>query len=117
MSSIDLFLIEFESQTVPYKKYRKHEETLLKYSIVQPDTINFKKYIALNPVSANKTGRFLCNLADKYKIKLTGEVKPFWVGPPITKFFKGMQLEKLLKWYEHYGFTVKEDNKIIREPK
>jgi hypothetical protein len=117
--SIDLFLVELESQLVSYNKYKKHKETLFMYSIIEPDTINFDEYITLNPVSANRTAKFICDLADKYGVRMTGEAKPFWVGPSVTQrgaFFRGMKFERLLRWYKYYGFVVTEDNKIIREP-
>jgi hypothetical protein len=120
MSAVDLFLVELEQQTIPHKNYRKHGETMLKYSIIQPDTIYFDEYIALNPLGANRTAKILCRLADKHKIKMTAIVEPFWVGPSIIQkelFFRGMRLERLLDWYRYYGFTITENNKIIREPK
>jgi hypothetical protein len=117
---MDLFVNEIESQTTPCDNYRKHGETLFKYSIAQPNTIRLIEYIAFNPRGANKTGQFLCQLADKYNITMIGKAEPFWVGPSATKkeaFFKGMNLQRLLKWYEYYGFKILKDNKIIREPK
>ena len=117
---IDSFILDFESQTVSCDEYRKHEETLLKYSIVDSNTINFSEYISLSPSSSNKTGRFLCELADKHGVIITGKAEPFWVGPSKIKlniFFEGMSIEKLIKWYKHYGFIVKENNDIIRYPK
>lgn len=114
------FILDLESQTVSCDEYRKHEETLLKYSIVNSNTINLSEYISLNPLSSNKTGRFLCKLADKHGIIITGKAEPFWVGPSKIKlnvFFRGMPMKRLLKWYEHYGFIIKENNEIIRYPK
>lgn len=119
MSVID-FIAELESQSTCCNNYKKHEETLLRYSAIQPDTIRFDEYIALNPTSANKTAHFICYLADKHNVKIIGKAEPFWVGPSTIQkemFFRGMQLKRLLKWYQHYGFIVDEQNKIIREPK
>ena len=117
---IDLFIHDLESQTISCDNYRKHGETLFKYKVIQPNTIHLIEYIAFKPRDANKTGQFLCQLADKYNVIMTGKAEPFWVGPSATKreaFFKGMNLPRLLKWYEYYGFKILKDNKIIREPK
>ena len=119
MNNINLFLAELESDTIASDGYRKHGETLLKYSVIQPNTLHLNEYISLNPIQGNRTGRWLCKLADKYGVRMTGKPEPFWVGPSIIKkevFFRGMQLERMLKWYEHYGFK-KVGEQIIREPK
>lgn len=117
---INLFLNELESKTVPFKNYKNHNGTLFKYSIIQPNVIYFEEYISLDPLNANLSAKFICNLADKYKITITGKVNPFFVGPTLTNsnmFFKGMHLKRLMKWYKHYGFVVNENYEIIRIPK
>lgn len=118
MNVIDFFIMELESETVSFNNYRKHEETLLSYHVKQPDTIHIKEIISFNSLSANKTAKFICKLADKYGIIITGRAKPFLVGPSTTQknaFFQGMNFDRLLKWYKHYGFIF-ENDKIIRTP-
>lgn len=117
--SLKLFLEELESNSTVYQDYRKHCETLLKYSVIEPNIFNLIEIAATNPISSNKTAKFLYNLADKYKIKIIGEIRPFWIGPSITKkqsFFRGLKLDRLIKWYERYGCVI-EGTKVIREPK
>lgn len=120
MSDIDAFLVEFESHTDLCDQYRKHGESLLKCSVIQPDTLRVEECISFNPKEAFKTGRFICRLADKYRVKIVGKAEPFMVGPSVLKkpmVFFGMPIKRMLKLYEHLGFKVNDDKTVIREPK
>lgn len=120
----ETFWSELLENTSPCGKYLKHGETLLRCKQKGENILKVREVISLNPFDANKTAKFLCNLADKYKITIIGIANPFVIGPAITKndtFAEGMKLEKLLKWYKYYGFESKleEDGKytVIRRAK
>lgn len=91
--------------------------------MVDEKTLRVAKIISFNPFQANKTGKFICQLADKYGITIEGIAQPTMVGPSITKndnFYVGMSLDRLLMWYKKYGFEVQEINNqhhVKRSPK
>lgn len=91
--------------------------------MIDEKTLRVAKIISFNPFEANKTGKFFCTLADKYGITIEGIAQPTMVGPSVTKnntFYVGMNLDRLLKWYQKYGFEIEEiDGKyhIKRSPK
>lgn len=83
-----------------------------------------QNFIAIeNPYGANKTLKFVCNLADKHGITITGMAQPAMVGPSVTQknnFFVGLDKKRLVKLYEKYGFESQESNgkiTVIRRPK
>lgn len=101
------FWSELLNNTSPCKRYLKHGETLIMCKQKDENILKVIEVISLNPYDANRTAKFLCKLADKYEITITGEANPFIIGPSITKndtFVTGMPIEKLLKWYKYYGF-------------
>lgn len=120
---IDCFWKEFEEKTSPCGHHRKHGEVLIRCKKIEPDILKIQKFISFNPFEANRTGKFLCDLADKHNVTMIGEATPTMVGPSVTKdntFFIGMNLERLLRWYNHYGFNSVEENGkhiITRSPK
>lgn len=114
---LDLFVKEFEEATAPCDRFRKHGESLVKFKKIEPDIFRVQNLIAIkNPHAAIKTIKFLCNLADKHQVTITGMAQPALVGPSITnqnKFFVGLDKERLVKLYEKYGFESSEvDGKI-----
>lgn len=117
------FWEELNKNTSPCGNHLKHGETLLKGKMIDENTFKLIKIISFNPFEANKTCKYLCNLADKYKITITGIVQPTIVGPSVTKndkFFLGMNQEKLIKWYKTFGCEITEiDGKyhVKRSPK
>lgn len=119
-----MFWDELISNTSPYGEHIKHGNVLLKCRMLNDKTLRVSQIISLNPFESNKTGKFLCNLADKYGVVIEGKAEPMLVGPSVTKngtFFVGMDKERLMKWYGLYGFEVVEstDNffQIKRRPK
>jgi len=118
------FWQELLANTSPCGKYLKHGETLLMCKLKENNILKVREIVSLNPFEANKTAKFLCSLADKHEITITGTASPFLIGPSVTKnnsFLKGLSLEKLLKWYKYYGFEayLEEDGKytVIRRAK
>ena len=101
----------------------KHGTTLLKCKFIEPDELRVQNIISFDGIGANKTIVFICNLADKYGIVITGMAQPNIVGPSVTgnsEFKFGLSLERLLKWYKYYGFeSEKKDGnfQVIRRPK
>ena len=121
---IGSFVLELEEKTVPYDRFRKHGTTLIKFKTIEPNIFRVQNIIAIeNPHSAVATVRFLCQLADRHKVIITGMAQPALVGPSITKnnkFFVGLDKKRLVKFYEKYGFESSEsDGKITvtRRPK
>jgi hypothetical protein len=55
---------------------------------------------------------WLCDLADRHKLKLYCTVEPFGLKPRLNKY-------QLKRWYRRYGFVPTGDAKdeIMREPK
>lgn len=95
----------------PSGNHYKHGETLLKCKFNKPNELKIQNIISLNPIGANKTALFLCKLADKYGVTITGRVEPNIIGPSVTgdnNFISGLNSERLLKWYKYYGFEVEE---------
>jgi len=101
----------------------KHFSTLLKCKFIDPNEFRVQNIISFDAIGANRTTYFLCNLADKYGVVITGRAQPNLVGPSITgsdNFYSGLELERLLKWYKYYGFECKEIDSIFhvkRSPK
>lgn len=91
--------------------------------MIDENTFKLIKIISFNPFEANRTCRFLCNLADRHKVTMFGIAYPTLVGPSVikdNKFFLGMNQEKLLKWYKKFGCEVTEINgkyHVKRSPK
>ena len=118
-----IFWEELLKNTSPCGNHLKHGETILKCKMIDENTFKIIKMISFNPFEANKTCKFLVNLADKHKITITALVQPTIVGPSVTNnnnFFLGMSQERLLKWYKIYGCEVFEvDGKyhVKRSPK
>ena len=112
------FVKEFKEKTIPYENnFVKHGETLILCKFIEPDTLHIHEYIAFDASNCNRTARFLKELADRHNIIITGVVKPFLVGPTLSKknyFFQGLGLDRLLKWYKAYGFTIHEEDDIIK---
>lgn len=100
LSEIDSYINELELNSVSYDECRrKHGETILKYKIVDSNTICFDEFISFNPLKGNKTGKFICNLADKHNVRIIGTVEPFFVGPSVTKrdaFYVGMDRKSVV---------------------
>lgn len=124
---IDSFRYEFEKNCTPcghhWKhgdnsgNHFKHGETLLKVRFIEPCEFRVQNIISFDGVGANRTVVFLCKLADKYGITITGRVQPNLVGPSITGkdvFHRGMSLDKLLRWYSYYGFESEEREGVIQ---
>ena len=101
----------------------KHGETLLRCKFVEPNELRIQNIISFNSLGANKTAVFLCKLADKHGVTITGRVEPNIVGPSVAgnnKFVSGLDCERLLKWYKYYGFETEEVNgeqHVKRSPK
>jgi len=101
----------------------KHGTTLLKCKFIEPDELRVQNIISFDGIGANKTVVFICGLADKHGVVITGRAVPNLVGPSITgndNFCSGLQLERLLKWYKYYRFECKELDGIFhvkRSPK
>lgn len=91
--------------------------------MVDDKTLRVQKIISLNPANANATGIWICGLADKYGVTITGIAQPTIVGPSVlgeNSYYEGLGLDRLLKWYAHYGFEAVEiDGQIhvTRRPK
>jgi hypothetical protein len=117
------FWEELIKNTSPCKNFLKHGETLFDCKMIDGNTLKIIQIISFNPFEANRTLKFLANLADYYKTTIIGRAQPNAVGPSVTnsnKFFFGMNKEKLLKWYKIYGceITEKDGNFYIkRSPK
>lgn len=117
------FWEELVENTSPCGHHLKHGETLLRCKMVDENNFKLIKIISFNPFQANKTCKYLCKLADKYKITIIGIVQPTLVGPSVTKsdkFFLGMNQEKLIKWYKTFDCEITEiDGKyhVKRSPK
>ena len=130
---ISSFREEFEKNCTPcghhwthgdFSGYHyKHGTTLLKCKFIEPDELRVQNIISCDGINANKTALFICNLADKYGIVITGRAQPNIVGPSIVgdnKFYSGLELKRLLKWYKYYGFESQEIDGIYhvkRSPK
>lgn len=101
----------------------KHGKTLIKCVFNEPDEFKVQNIISFDPYSANKTVVFLCKLADKHQVYISGKLMPNLVGPSISgksSFISGLNAEKLLKWYEYYGFEMHETENgkyVKRSPK
>lgn len=86
-------------------------------------TLRVQKIISVNPLNANSSVRWVCDLADSYAVTITGVAQPTIIGPTLLgedTYRLGMSLQKLLRWYKHYGFECEElDGKIhiTRRPK
>ena len=119
----NLFWQELEENTSPCGNHLKHGETLLKCKMIDEKTLRVAKMISFNPFEANMTAKFICDLADKYCITIEGIAQPTMVGPSVTKndtFYVGTNIDRLLKWYQKYGFEIQEINSkhhIKRSPK
>ena len=91
--------------------------------MIDEKTLRVAKIISFNPFEANNTVKFICDLADKYCITIEGIAQPAMVGPSVTKndtFYVGMNIDRLLKWYQKYGFEIQDINSkyhIKRSPK
>ena len=121
---INMFWEELKSSTSPCGEFMKHGEVLLKCRMLDEKVLRVSQLISFSPFESNRTGKFLCNLADKYGIVIEGKAEPMIVGPSVTKngtFFVGMDKERLMKWYSMYGFEIVESNdkyfQIKRRPK
>lgn len=107
----------------PSGNHYKHGKTLLKCKFLENNELRIQNIISFNSLEANKTAAFLCNLADKHKVTITGKVESNVVGPSVTgenKFVSGLNTERLLKWYKYYGFEAEEINgeqHVKRSPK
>lgn len=101
----------------------KHGTTLLKCRFIEPDEFRVQNIISFDGIGANRTLVFLCSLADGHGIVITGKAQPNVVGPSVIgdgKFYSGLDLERLLKWYKYYGFECEEKDGIYhvkRRPK
>lgn len=101
----------------------KHFSTLLKCKFIEPNEFRVQNIISFDAIGANRTISFICSLADKYGIVITGKANPNLIGPSITgtdKFYSGLNLKRLLKWYKYYGFESEEIDGVFhvkRSPK
>lgn len=89
----------------------KHGTTLLKCKFIEPNEMRVQNIISFDAIGANRTVVFLCGLADKYGIVISGRAQPNVVGPSILgkeEYHSGLDLERLLKWYKYYGFECEE---------
>lgn len=117
------FIVEFENNTSSYDNFRKYEDVLVKYRIIEPNIFRIQNLISLNPNDFLLFGRMLCKLADKHNVVITGKAQPNFVGPSITKnntFFIGLNQDRLLKLYQKFGFEVTEETtgyQVKRSPK
>lgn len=119
------FWEEFESNTSSCEngRHRKHGEVLIRCKMLEPKVLKIIKMISFNPIETIKTCRFITNLCDKHGITIEAVAMPCIVGPSITKnetFFFGLDQDRLLKFYKHYGFEMKEEAErffITRKPK
>lgn len=118
------FLSEFESRTSPHGRHRKYgEDLLIKYRIVEPNTLRVQNLISFKPHNMVSFGRMLCGLADKHGVIISGKVMPTLVGPSVTKkeqYFLGLDQNRLLKLYKAFGFSATEDSngiQVIRSPR
>lgn len=120
---IDGFVTELESKTSPYDNHRKYGEVLVKFRVIEPDTIRIQSLISFDPKSFYSFSKMLCNLADKHETKISGRAIPTLIGPTITKsntFFIGLDQERLLKLYQKFGFEVTKETtgyQVMRSPK
>lgn len=101
----------------------KHFSTLLKCKFIEPNEFRVQNIISFDSIGSNRTVSFLCNLADKHGVFITGIAQPNLIGPSVTgcdSFYYGLNLERLLKWYKYYGFDFEKIDGIIhvrRRPK
>jgi len=95
----------------------------LKCKFIEPDELRVQNIISFDGIGANRTAIFICSLADKHGVVITGRAHPNIVGPSIVgddKFYSGLELKRLLKWYKYYGFESQEIDGIYhvkRSPK
>lgn len=107
----------------PTGNHYKHGSTMLKCKFIEPNELRVQNIISFDAIGANRTCVFLCNLADKHGITITGRAQPNLVGPSVTgnsEFKSGLSLERLLRWYKYYGFESEEKDgnfQVIRRPK
>lgn len=113
----------FVGATSPCGRHRKHGETRLLCRMTDDKTLRVQKIISVNPLSANATVSWLCDLADKHSVTISGVAQPTMIGPTLLgeKTYKlGMSIERLLRWYKYYGFECEEfEGKfhVTRRPK
>ena len=109
-SKVDLFFKEFDKETRGYPIMRHlrvtdyNEDTSVAFELVpswKDDTIRLGAIIAFKKNAGNGTRalKWLCKLADKYEVKIVGQVER------INK--DGLNSEQLKKWYRKNGFKVK----------
>lgn len=94
----------------------KHRSTLLKCKFIEPNEFRVQNIISFDGIEANISVNFICGLADKHSVVITGKAIPNLVGPSITKndeFYSGLNMERLLKWYKYYGFEFEEIDGVI----
>lgn len=117
------FWKEFIEGTTPCGRHRKHGETRMLCRMLDDKTLRVQKIISLNPFNANATASWLCGLADKYGVTMTGTAQPTIVGPSVLgedKYYVGLSLDRLVKWYAHFGFEAVEIDgqfQVTRRPK
>lgn len=119
------FWEEYEANTFPCEngRHRKHGEVLLRCKMIEPKVLKIIKMISFDPHETIKTCKFIVNLCDLHGITIVATAMPCIVGPSITKnqsFFFGLNQDRLLKFYKHYGFEIKEEDGkflITRKPK
>ena len=117
------FWQEFSEGTTPCGRHRKHGETRMLCRMVDEKTVRVQKVISLNPVGFMATGKWLCGLADRHGVTMTGIAQPTIVGPSVlgeNRYYEGLGLDRLLKLYARYGFeAVERDGQIhvTRRPK
>lgn len=120
---IDEFIFEFENNTLPCDRHRRYKEVLIRYKVIEPNVFRVQNIISFNPNYIVSFIRMVCKLADKHNVIISGKAVPTFVGPSVTKndtFFIGMNQDRLLKFYQKFGFNVIEDSngyQVTRSPK